>query len=1151
MVAVAPTPSDAALAPPPSSSRGLQLLIAVFRWLHTVVGPLPGHYSVSKLDALEQFRVSTSPWRVAAILLFTPLPSLVLNLIVESIPLKDPAAGLRGSGFFQLRVLLTSLATSIAPAIVKQNIVPGFPAGSWGALAVFGFSQAAVSLGTNAIISLAAGVFPVPFSQFTPILPMTLAGRLVYYARLPQDPQFNAQSKKVDQWLGMEVLPILVYPVFTAVFMILTPYQQLWLSLLLPVIKLVLRRWLWLISKDDNDLVGVITCCVGHFYHVLFTAMCLQNSKSLETLAVVVAFSTSQMLLNCRYIMADSESFREVQASFISENGEAVVDDTIRTALAFANDPRVARALHKKLPSALLSTYAGYHGAAFLTRHQELLRISSAVRRTSNPSLSRTDSSARYQREGSREYGLPVARKPSIPSKSAGFAQILPWSGGARLPQQRSARLVHVTSPRLAPRSRSTPNAWPVALKESPLTARREALVHDVTTALHQSEMILLRSYITISATSFYMIYLIAVFWLPNRRYFATQVSMTTVAAVQGTVQHLALLCGMEVVFLTVYLMLIRRQLALSGFYQLAFVLQSQQVLVQAKFVLLPLYTVGKLDTFERFRVHASPWQVAAILLLTPLPCLVINLLLELIRQADPATGFQGSGPFQLRHFLATIVHSVAPAMVKRDCMPEFPVGSWKGITAFALVQALVAVGTNAVIWIATGVFPVPFAHFTPIIPMTIAGQLMCYHRVPRGIEHSTLQAKSKQIDNRLGMELLPIVVYPVFTAVFMTLRPTQQMGLSLLLPVIKLSLRRWLWLVSKDDGDLVGVITCCVGHLYHVLFTAMCLQNSKSLETLTGVVVFSTGQMLLNCRGILVDSAKLREAREKLQEVGTPDAIPDDSVATALSFAREKAVAKALHGKAPSALLSTYPGYCGAEFLTLHQAVLQAASSGLASDPSVTTKGGDVTASCQSLGPPNVAKRKLSWGSKPQDRASRVQAWTSIHSSSVRSIPTDVGCPIVPPSTAESSQEGEDSTNREAFVLCLGAALHQTEVILLRSYITILATTCYVIYLVAVFSLPNRIYFATLVTMKTLEDVGNTAMHLLLLCAMEIGFLSVYLVLIRRRLAVSGLEQLAFVLRSQWVLVQAKFAMLSLVILGFPLAQYGNGLIFRLNADT
>jgi hypothetical protein len=61
--------------------------------------------------------------------------------------------------------------------------------------------------------------------------------------------------------------------------------------------------------------------------------------------------------------------------------------------------------------------------------------------------------------------------------------------------------------------------------------------------------------------------------------------------------------------------------------------------------------------------------------------------------------------------------------------------------------------------------------------------------------------------------------------------------------------------------------------------------------------------------------------------------------------------------------------------------------------------------------------------------------------------------------------------------------------------------------------------------------------------------FLGVYLALIRRRLGVSGVYQLAFVLRSQWILVQAKFVVLGLVILRFPLAHYGNGVIYSLSS--
>lgn len=67
---------------------------------------------------------------------------------------------------------------------------------------------------------------------------------------------------------------------------------------------------------------------------------------------------------------------------------------------------------------------------------------------------------------------------------------------------------------------------------------------------------------------------------------------------------------------------------------------------------------------------------------------------------------------------------------------------------------------------------------------------------------------------------------------------------------MINLALRRWFWLVSRSDGDLVHVITCCAGHLYHILFTDVILQNAKSIQTLAVVALFNVGQMLLYYEG-------------------------------------------------------------------------------------------------------------------------------------------------------------------------------------------------------------------------------------------------------------------------------------------------------------
>lgn len=320
--------------------RVVQRVTSGFRRLLKLLDRLPGQYTVSKLDAFDKLQRRTSRAKVAAILLLTPLPCLLINLLIECIPLADPSTGFRGSGFFQLRVFVTAFVSSMSPALIKLNCVPESPVKSLRALVSFAVSQGLVCLATNAIISLAVGIFPVPFSQFTSILPMAVAGRLLFYRHLPKDPQFHAQSNKVNLWVSIVVLPVLIYPVFTVAFMALTPTQQFWASFLPPVIKVIVRRVLWTITKDDSDLIATMICCVGHLYHVLFTAMILQNSKSMVTIAIFVLFSAWKAFLNCRYILEDASKLRRARATLQDIQWG---DDVLHRALEISQEIRVSR----------------------------------------------------------------------------------------------------------------------------------------------------------------------------------------------------------------------------------------------------------------------------------------------------------------------------------------------------------------------------------------------------------------------------------------------------------------------------------------------------------------------------------------------------------------------------------------------------------------------------------------------------------------------------------------------------------------------------------------------------------------------------------------------------------------------------------------
>ncbi|KAG2760653.1 hypothetical protein PC129_g16315 [Phytophthora cactorum] len=577
MPAIAPSPLERDV-----PGRVIGCLDRVLRGISQFAGRLPGQDSVSKLDELERFRLETPAWKVALILLLTPLPWLIINLLLEFIPLNDPATGFWGSGCYQLRMFFISIFSSIAPAVQKLDCVPGFPVRSVRALTVYGLFQGFVCIGTNMIISLATGVFPVPFSQFTVILPMVISGRIVFFRKLPDDPQFHALSDKVNQWLGMETLPILVYPVFTAVFMILSPSQQLWMSLMLPILKLTIRGALWYVARYDDDLVGVITCCVGHLYHVLFTAMILQNAKSLETLGVVVLFSTVQMLFNCRCIFTDSNSV--IQARIKAEPIESTlsVRAHLQTALRFAQEIRIAQNLHLRSPSLLLSTYMGYRSATFMEQNQEMLRAATAVFVYNRPKTA----AVRGLHSNVGDPKVVAVRKASATAIPTGISRIFPWTNSSKLPRQMPDQVIQLkprSSLSKSPRSHSDPSVWANAEKEEGRLARHEAVIHQVASALHQSELILLRSYVTICMTLFYVIYLQVVFRLNNRHYFATLVYLTTLEAVNQTAQRLLLICAMEIVFLGIYLLLIERRLGVSGVYQLAFVLWSQRVLVQAK----------------------------------------------------------------------------------------------------------------------------------------------------------------------------------------------------------------------------------------------------------------------------------------------------------------------------------------------------------------------------------------------------------------------------------------------------------------------------------------------------------------------------------------------------------------------------------------
>eukprot|EP00644_Phytophthora_capsici_P000589 jgi/Phyca11/130422/e_gw1.93.137.1 len=217
MAAVAPTSADTASAQRPTSCIP-QVCKDLTGWVQHFSGRLPGEYTISKLDAFDQFRRKATTWQMILILLSTPVPCILTNIVVESIPLSDTATGLHGSIPFLLRNFLTASIVTSVPFFIKPNCIAQLPIQSWKLSLGFGLLLGTVSTGTIIVLIVLTGIFPVPTSQFAPMIPMGVLGRLIEM-RLLHNPGIKPRLEKIDQWLAMVVAPIVIYPIFTAFFM--------------------------------------------------------------------------------------------------------------------------------------------------------------------------------------------------------------------------------------------------------------------------------------------------------------------------------------------------------------------------------------------------------------------------------------------------------------------------------------------------------------------------------------------------------------------------------------------------------------------------------------------------------------------------------------------------------------------------------------------------------------------------------------------------------------------------------------------------------------------------------------------------------------------------------------------------------------------
>lgn len=124
-----------------------------------------GKYSIERMIALNEYTRTASILRVLFVCVTTPMPMIVLVLLVEMIPLQDPSDGWQANYGIWIRTALQAGVVALAAADQARHLLHGVRFSVFQLLALF------VSIAVNytgAAIAVAASLgFPIPFMAIT------------------------------------------------------------------------------------------------------------------------------------------------------------------------------------------------------------------------------------------------------------------------------------------------------------------------------------------------------------------------------------------------------------------------------------------------------------------------------------------------------------------------------------------------------------------------------------------------------------------------------------------------------------------------------------------------------------------------------------------------------------------------------------------------------------------------------------------------------------------------------------------------------------------------------------------------------------------------------------------------------------------------
>ncbi|GLE02080.1 hypothetical protein PINS_up010918 [Pythium insidiosum] len=550
-------------------------------------------------------------------------------------------------------------------------------------------------------------------------------------------------------------------------------------------------------------------------------------------------------------------------------------------------------------------------------------------------------------------------------------------------------------------------------------------------------------------------------------------------------------------------------------------------------------YSAERVVAFDAYGSYATRWRLCALLIVSPLPCLMFVIVYDWFPLRPPSEGLEASRNFWIRTLLGTLVLSYSIVLQFRHNIRGLPLTHWHVI----MISVVSSVGLCAIlIGIASRLgFPLPFMVILGATPWSLLASATGYVFLRTHLQNDPELVNSvRRYSAVFYAQTFLTVAYPAYTYVFQRLESQSQAAFACFLPILKLASKNLFSYASRHIEDLKPELVVFNVEVFSALYVSSCLQKTTSIYSTIVIMSADAIHAWLSIKDVhdLLNDPKLVLARRTTGDMPllplTMHLIQSDPMirqhpSIQLESCMAPTATTAVVARATQQhdnLLHHHRPLGGPR---LHQVMplplesskflfVAPANSPAIFLPHQSRNPQAVTNNQRRLALATTTKLKRAFW-----RPSGQVATTELHAC-CQQLTSDEKLFIV------------QHTLR---------VLHASEFIGLVEYVEVVVPFVYSLFALLTFHFPNRAFYSMYNGMDS-HKLHNTLWNLVIYGFLELLSLIILDAVLRRQLRISAFTQTAFVLETQWPMVQSKLALWVTVALQYAIVHYGADFSFR-----